>query len=189
MSPERTVFSINFCAQAAEIVHVASLPSRRNGRSRQFRQKNTMVSAQIASQPRKCSRWLQGCPRCLQRRQTECSRWLKWLSKGLPEGSSFKIPPLGFLLWDSFLRIPLSGFLQDSFSRIPPLGFLLQDAFSKIPSPGFLLQDPSLGMCFLGFLFHNFSSRISLPGSVQGSSSRIPPPGFFLQDSSSSIFI
>ena len=69
----------------------------------------------------------------------ECSRWLKWFSKGLLEGSFFKIPPLGFLLWDSFLRIPLSGFLQDSSSRIPPLGFLLQDSFSKIPSPGFLL--------------------------------------------------
>ena len=159
MAAERTFFAINFCAQAAEIVHVASLPSRRNGRSRQFRQKNTMVSAQIASQPRKCSRWLQGCPRCLQRRQTECSRWLKWLSKGLPEGSSFKIPPLGFLLWDSFLRIPLSGFLQDSFSRIPPLGFLLQDSFSKIPSPGFLLQDSSPRP-----VFQDCSSRI--------------PPGF-----------
>ena len=169
---------INFCAQAAEIVHVASLPSRRNGRARHFRQKNTMVSAQIASQPRKCSRWLQGCPRCLQRRQTECSRWLKWLSKGLPEGSPFKIPPLGFLLWDSFLRIPLSGFLQDSFSRIPPLGFLLQDSFSKIPSPGFLLQDSSPRP-----VFQDCSSRIPPGFLLEDSSSRIPLPGFLFQDS------
>ena len=131
--------STHFCCYLQYLVHVTFAILQRNGRSRHFRQKNIIVSAQIASQPRKCSRWLQGCPRCLQRRQTECSRWLKWLSKGLPEGSSFKIPLLGFLLWDSFLRIPLSGFLQDSSSRIPPLGFLLQDSFSKIPSPGFLL--------------------------------------------------
>ena len=133
--------AINFCAQAAEIVHVASLPSRRNVHLHQFRQKNRMVSPQIASQPRKCSRWLQGCPRCLQRRQTECSRWLKWLSKGLPEGSSFKIPPLGFLL---------KGILfQDSF-RIPSPGFLLLVSSFRIPFPKFLLQDSSFRIPPLG---------------------------------------
>ena len=112
---------INFGAQAAELVHVASLPCRRKGRSRHFLQKNTMVSAHFASQPRKCSRWLQGCPRCLQ---------------SLVQDFSLR----GFLLQDSSSRIRPLGFLNvHSSSRIPLPGFLLQDSSSKIPPPGFIL--------------------------------------------------
>ena len=41
----------NFCAQAADLVRVRSLPCTRNGRSRHFRQKNTYVLAQFPSDP------------------------------------------------------------------------------------------------------------------------------------------
>ena len=39
----------NFCAQAADLVRVTSLPSARNGRSRHFRQKNIYVLAHFLS--------------------------------------------------------------------------------------------------------------------------------------------
>ena len=44
---------------------------------------------------------------------------LSGVSRIPPAGTS-RIPPLRFLLKESFLRIPLPGFLQDSTSRIPP---------------------------------------------------------------------
>ena len=42
---------VNFCAQAVEIVRVASLPCTRNGCWRHFRQRNTMVLAHFTSKP------------------------------------------------------------------------------------------------------------------------------------------
>ena len=54
--------AINFCAQAAEIVMVASLPSTRNGHSFHFRQKNTMVLAYFTSRVVWLPRWTPGGP-------------------------------------------------------------------------------------------------------------------------------
>ena len=51
----------NFCAQAADLVRVRTLPCTRNGRSRNFRQKNTYVLAQFPSDPLPGLLW----PRCL----------------------------------------------------------------------------------------------------------------------------
>ena len=53
---------INFCAQAADLVMVASLPSMRNGRSFQFRQKNIGVWAQFTSRVVWLPRWPLGGP-------------------------------------------------------------------------------------------------------------------------------
>ena len=51
----------NFYAQAADLVRVRSLPCTRNGRSRHFRQKNTMVLGHFPSDPLLGLLW----PRCL----------------------------------------------------------------------------------------------------------------------------
>ena len=60
-----------------------------------------------------------GWPRWLLRAPGSPSRALSRCPKA-PAGTS-RIPPLRFLLKESFLRIPLPGFLlQDSTSRIPP---------------------------------------------------------------------
>ena len=61
--------AINFCAQAADLVMVASLPSTRNGRTFHVRQKNTMVLAYFIQMPPDASRCPQMPPdasRCLQ---------------------------------------------------------------------------------------------------------------------------
>ena len=54
-------------AQARYLVHVASLPCRREARSRHFLQKNNVVSAHFPSQSRWSSWWLQGDPWWVQR--------------------------------------------------------------------------------------------------------------------------
>ena len=51
----------NFYAQAADLVRVRTLPCTRNGRSRHFWKKNTMVLAQFPSDPLLDLLW----PRCL----------------------------------------------------------------------------------------------------------------------------
>ena len=97
-----------------EMVGRGTFDKKRNGFS------TNCLSAQKALQ------MAPGVSQMLPEAPAECSRWVKWFSKGLLEGSFFKIPPLGFSLWDSFLKIAPSGFLQDSSSWIPPLDFLLQ---------------------------------------------------------------
>ena len=125
----------NFYAQARYFVHVASLPCRRNGRSRHFLQKNTMVSAHFASQPRKWSWWLKDAPdgfRGLLGAPPE-------LSRGAPKVPSGILLP-GFFLQDSSSEIPPQEILlEDSSSRIPPPGFHLKDSSLRIPPPGSLL--------------------------------------------------
>ena len=115
----------NFCAQARHFKHVASLPCRRNTRSRHFLEKNTMVSAHFSSQPRKWSWWLKDAP--------DAFRGLLGappeLSQGVPKAPS---------------GIFLQGFFQHSSSEIPPQGILLEDSSSRIPPPGFHLKDSSL---------------------------------------------
>ena len=109
--------------------------------------------------------------RMVQRCQTECFRWCKWLPKGCPQDYSYKIPPPGLLLQDSSFGISSSRVcFQASSCRIPPLRFLLDDSSSGIPLAVFLFQDSS--------------SRIPL---CQDSSSRILLLGFFLLDFSSRI--
>ena len=141
------------------MVHVASLPCRREGRSRHFFQKNIMVSAHFSSQARKWSCWLQGDPGWLQR-APRCPSKALWRCPQSPfwNPSSRVLPPSWrFLLQDSSPRISLLELLlEDSSSRmdfpcwIPVLVFLFQDSSSRIPPPG--------------FPFLAYSSRIPLPG-------------------------
>ena len=89
--------AINFCAQAAEIVNVASLPSTRNGRSFHFRQKNIMVLAYFIQMPPDASRCPQMPPdasRCLQippRCLPDASQMPPDASRCLPD--AFQMPP------------------------------------------------------------------------------------------------
>ena len=61
--------AINFCAQAAEIVRVASFPSTRNGRLRHFRQKKRnglgIFYSKSGLAPQMASGWVQRLPRWL----------------------------------------------------------------------------------------------------------------------------
>ena len=146
--PIRTFTPRNFHAQARYFVHVASLPCRRNGRSRHFPQKNTMVSARFPLSPESGPGGSRDAPDAFR----ELLGVPPELSGGGPKGPSGIILP-GFVL-------------QDSSSETPPQGILLEDSSSRIPPPGFLLQDSSSRIPVLVFLFQDSSFRIPPPGSL-----------------------
>ena len=78
--------AINFCAQAAEIVMVASLPSTRNARSFHLRLKNTMVLHILS----RCLQMPPDAPRCLQM-PPGASRCLQIPPRCLPDAP--QMPP------------------------------------------------------------------------------------------------
>ena len=175
---------INFCAQAAEIVHVASLPCARNGRAWSFWQKTLYRFSTLCFSVQEVLKLTPGGSRDAKLGASGGSNGSPKVSSRIPlrrfflQNSSYRTRHLGFLLEESFFRLPTPGFLfQDSSTKMSPQGFLLWDSFCSIPLPGFLLQDSSPKILPLGFLVQDAFSRMSFSWiPIQDFFSMIPYP-------------